>query len=345
MKQIIKNMFFDIIFLYKNFIHWNFSKIIIYIYSFVISILLVLPLVFIYFIISIIAGEPFNLYLSGLFTWVFTPWIGLIFHILTFVFFSLFFVLSTNFLLINLNLNYIEWKKLPIKDNIYFYYKSFFKFFVYSLIFVWVTLIPIILFFVSIFILLFLFWGLDTVFAMVNSGPVNSFSILSLILAIIFLIILFYVAYRIIFWFFILLDDKSQSIIWALKNSFEDTKWVNKLFSTMIVFLLFGLFFMPFNYFSLTINWEYWDLQNYSNFINATEEEKAALLSRNEYYYQSLNIEYSNLTQEDFNSLQQNYYYLSLVYSIIEFLIIYGFVSMLLTSIYVRIIKENNFKV
>lgn len=345
MKQIIKNMFFDIIFLYKNFIHWNFSKIIIYIYWFIISVLLVLPLILIYFVISLIVWEPFLLFLSGLFTGVFSPGMWLIFHIITFIFFSLFFILSTNFLLINLNLNYIEWKKLWFKNNLYLDYKLFFKFFVYSLLFLLILLVPIILFFVSLFLLLFLFWGLDQVLAVVSSWPTNLFSILSLLLAVVFLLIVFYIGYRIIFGFFSLLDKKKQTVIWALKYSFEHTKWVKKLFASMLVFLLFGLFYMPFNYLSLTINWEYWDLQNYAAYQNSSKEDKAALLSSREYYYQWLQVEFWNLSQENFNSLQNNYYCLSLVFSIIEFLLIYGFISMLLSSIYVRIIKQKKFKI
>jgi len=42
-KKLIKNIFSDVLFLYKNFIHWNLSKICINIASFLLGIVLALP--------------------------------------------------------------------------------------------------------------------------------------------------------------------------------------------------------------------------------------------------------------------------------------------------------------
>ena len=91
---------------------------------------------------------------------------------------------------------------------------------------------------------------------------------------------------------------------------------------------------------SLATTWTYNEINNYVTYKNANEEEKVALKSSNNYYYETLNINYWSLDNNQLEVLQNRYYYISFAYQIIEFLLIQWFMLMMLTSIYFRIIKD-----
>lgn len=341
MKQIIKNIFLDILFLYKNFIHWNFSKILIYVYSILVSIVFVLPIVLVYFLLSIASWESFALFLSWLVNWNLVPWFGAFFHVIVFLLFGLIFLLATNFLLTKLNINYINWNKPSYKNKDFLDYKSFLSYLWYSLLTILILVLPTIFFTIVLAIMLVSFGWVDEVLYMVSSWPINTFSILALILFIFNILTTIYLFYRLAFGFVSILEDKNNSwVLASIKTSFVLTKWYKKLLKVVFVFLLFGIFYMPFNYMSLNTTWTYNDIGNYVRYINATEEQKYSIEASNKYYYEWLELSYWSIDLKSLEKLQKNYYYYSMIYQIVEFLLIYWFLSMLLVSIYFRIIKE-----
>lgn len=341
MKQIIKNIFFDIVFLYKNFIHWNFSKIIIYIYSWLLSLVFVLPIIILYLLVSSINWESFLLFLSWLTSWNFVPGLGLIFQFFTIIIFSYLFVIANNFFLTNLYINYIKGNKLEYKKNKYFDYKNFFNYLLYSLLFCIILLLPTIVLLIVLSIVLISFWWVDQVLLMVSSWPINTFSILALLFFIIDILITFYLFYRFVFWFVYILEwQKGAWVIDSLKYSFNKTKGFFKLSKVVFVFLLFWLIYMPFNYISLSTTWTYNEINNYIVYKNSSEEEQLSIKATNNYYYETLNINYWWFSNDQLEVLQNRYYYISYIYQIIEFLLIQWFMIMMITSIYFRIIKE-----
>lgn len=346
MFNLVKVVFFDVLILYKNFIHWNISKLTIYFYSICLWILFSLPLIFIYLVFSIFSWESFLFFLSSLISWKFINNIfWLVIHIFIAVLYVLWFLYSY-LLLLNLNLSYLKWEKLPYLKNRFLDKKLIIKYILLTLSVFLIILIPFFFFIIVFFLLLFLFWWLENIFLLFYSSPINWFSITLLLFFIVSVIASIYCFFRIIFSYFLLLEDKKneKNPVFLLKESFNLTKWFNKFISSLILFILFWFFYSIFSYIWADNNLKYSEIKSYQNYIQSDEITREQLKSENTFYYVSLELKYQDHDSLSIDNLVNRYYWSVVFFKIFNFLLLYWFLSMLLTSIYLRVIWVNNLK-
>lgn len=136
-------IFGDVFFMYRNFFHWNISKILITIWSFVLASIIALPVLFLAIVIGFIDPINWNIFIesellgtdptlemiANISTHPF--WLGgVVFFIVlsAFLFFS---SLSYGlFLMLRISLKYTQRKKLALRKNLYFSKKHMYSFYI-----------------------------------------------------------------------------------------------------------------------------------------------------------------------------------------------------------------------
>jgi len=184
-KNYIILIFWDLILLYKNFIHWTISKILIFSWSIVLGFILTIPLIFIFFIYSLFSDLNMSLLIQWIFSWTafYDIYANIILYLIILVYFIGF--SYSNILLLNLNNWYIEWKNILYKANDYFNVRKIIKFIKLSFLNLLIIIIPFIIFLILIGILILFSGWTDKVNELILSWALNYFSILSLIFAVI----------------------------------------------------------------------------------------------------------------------------------------------------------------
>lgn len=264
MINILKQIFFDLTLLYKNFLHWNISKILISIFSFLLWALLSLP----FFALSIWLAyfDPidwkdiiysfytiksfwlsFMTALSSHLFYVIIEWFLIILAIGFFMFGYSYKIITIT----KLYFSYLKWEKLSFMKNIYFNIKKILS---YLSVISWIALIlslPFLFFIIVFFILLFSFWWIEEVSNMLaNYWVTNMFSITAWIFFFICILVFLYLAYRLTFACIVILDenyDETQKWIFYIKESFKITSWI-KIFKFLLVILIFSIIMIPFDY-------------------------------------------------------------------------------------------------
>jgi len=264
MINFLRKIFFDISLLYINFIHWNISKVLIYVFSFLLWALLSSP----FFILIVVVAyfDPVN-WKDIIYNFLTTQsiWLSLITALSSHLFYiilqSILFVLAVGFLIFgynykiillsNLYFSYLDWEKISYMKNIYFNTKKIFS---YLSILSWIALvllIPFLFFKIVFFILLFLFWWINEVSVLMQeNGSSNMFSILAWIFFFISILVFLYLAYRLTFAYVIMLDKnykENQKWIFYIKESFKITSWM-KIFKFILVMIIFTILILPFDY-------------------------------------------------------------------------------------------------
>lgn len=264
MIQTIKNILADISVLYKNFFHWNISKVLILITSISLWILLSLP--FFIILAVVVFFDPIE-WKDIVYNYYTTQTIGL--SLMTALSSHLFYILIEWFLFIlaagffmfwasyktitmtKLNLDYLSGEPTLYFKNIYFNFWKIFKF-LWIISWIWIILlIPFLIFIISFFIILFSFWWIDKVYALLQDGYLNMFSVLTLTSFFINLLVFIYLAYRSTFASILMLDEKNypetQKSLYYVKESFKITSWL-KIFSFLAVLIAFTLIMLPIDY-------------------------------------------------------------------------------------------------
>lgn len=262
--NLFKSILSDLLLVYKNFIHWNISKILITIFWFLLGILLSLPFfiilwLFIYFD-SISWGQVLSDYISSgtismslmaevynnvwLLIW---EWIILLWGVLFFIFWYSF----KSITITQLYLTYLDGEKLWYFKNFYFNFKVIWSYLKLLFFVILILLIPVIIFIIAFFILLYSFWWVENVFQLLYKWDPNLFSILLLSVAFICSLTFIYLAYRLSFSYIILMDTKNYSeksgISFYIKESFRITAGL-KIFKFLYFMVLFSIAMIPINY-------------------------------------------------------------------------------------------------
>lgn len=333
----IKLNILDLVLLFKNFIHWNFSKIIIFVYSLLLWAVAVLPLVLVFFIYTFFSDNSIWSLLNSLMVWDFVS--GLFGNILLFLIIFIYFIAYSysNILLLNLNNSYLDWKKIEYKKNEYLNYKKIIKFFNLSFVNIWILLVPVLIFAVLMGIL-FLFSGsIDEIVVLVSSGITNYFSILSLVFLLITSLLFAYLYYRVVFSYLVLAESKKElKVLEYIKTSFEKTKSIKKMFKFLLIVILYLVIISPISYI-----WEVLEnngklLSDYSLISQLPEEQIESLTGNNLYYYESLKIEFEGLSPEQIDrKIDLNWAYI-ILYSIFNFIFLYWLFVMVFSSYYRR---------
>lgn len=275
-KVIVWNAFIP----YKNFINWTISKIFINISSFLLWLLFSLPFILLLIICvnidsvswitisrSVMSSNTIWLdVISELFSNIYIVIIEFFIFILALLWF-VFWYSYKNLLISNLYLNYIEWNILSYSQNLYFNFKKIFEYFkVFN--FVWLfLLIPVIIFLIGFWVLIYMFWGIEKAFYLVNQSEINYFSVILWIWFFINLFLFIYLAYRMSFSYIILMDEKkyfqNYNAFFYIKESFNITK--DKIFYLIISAIILVLFVWIFGYLGQLLFWEFF--YKYLDFI------------------------------------------------------------------------------
>lgn len=264
MLEQMKNVYLDTIIPYKNFLHWNISKILINLSSLGLGLLLMFPFLLLlglsFYFDNISWMEVIsNYYASGslglsVISQFYEHLFVIIFEFFLIVIWALAFTMGysyKNLLFSNLYLQYIDGQKLSYTENVYFNWEKIFTYVKMMVLIGLILLIPVVVLVILFFIYVFAFWGMDVVLAEVQSVASNYFSLLLWVTAFICFLAFLYLAYRLSFSYMIMMDSKNYSEKkWAsfyIKESFAVSKWV-KIFKFILFLIIFTLIMLPFDY-------------------------------------------------------------------------------------------------
>lgn len=342
MKNDIKSLFLDVSLLYKNIIHWNLSKILIFLWGIICGFIAIIPFALLFLIFWFFSDISFFTYIWALLNWTYTgsfTW-DIIYFLSIWGFILWYFF---NFvLLLKLNSSYILWEKLSYKKNEYLNYKLFLRYLLLSILNLLVLLVPILLSILILSLIIFAFWWIAEVSVMVINDPKNIFSIISLLVFIALCILLFYLFYRLIFSYFLLFEkeNEDQKIHSLIRKSFNKTSWFKKFIRFFVLIIMVFTIYLPFSIVWTYINWNYEDLNDYVTYISLNDSDKETLKQISSYKYNNLELKYSWLELSDIERSQYKFYYFSIIFSIFKFMIIFWVFSMFLTSFYYKNIRE-----
>ncbi|MDD3301987.1 MAG: hypothetical protein PHN31_00385 [Candidatus Gracilibacteria bacterium] len=350
--KLVKNEFSDVLILFKNFIHWNTSKILIFVYSVVFGILLALPFfaitLFLYYYFGL--GEYFSSYdidALGLFSLLNDSFFAFLsFSVFVFLLVICFFVGFgyRKVLLYKLNFSYLDGKNLRFEKNYYFKFDIIKKYILVELVILFLLSLPILLFILTFFILLYSFGGVESVQTLINANTFNIFSILLLFLFIICGVLFAYIYYRLYFSVVFLVDGEKneekkevKQFMYYLKKSFLKTKKVKIFVKFIIVFIFLKLLTTPFStiedYYTGIIK----DIDNYRLFSSFTDEQKKSLeQSSDSYYLNQLKLEFADYKNEEINKMYVYNMILKYFFKGFNFLVVIGLLEMVVISFYRR---------
>ncbi len=345
MIQNIKNNFLNILFVYKNFLHWSLSKILISFSSYILWFILALPFLILAFII--IYFSPLEL--SNFFLWwqyllqdalTNQYWFIIVLLLFVITIISLFIWISyKKVLLAKLNFKYLEKKKLKIRKNYYFNFWVISKFLKINLI-ILAIIFGISLIFIGLFIILVsIFWGFSEINILLQNNTINSFSIISLILAITLFIILFYLLYRTYFSFFILAENTDYSTIKCLKKSIKKTKKLKIFFKFILTLFIFGIIIFPVTYLWQYIDYKSNNLINYIELKNKSENKENKLNQKEYYIYSALNIEYWKFSNEELLEKYNKNRIIEIIFFVMHFLLIFWLLELIVAKFYKKEIE------
>lgn len=345
MKNDIKSLFLDISLLYKNIIHWNISKILILIHSIFLGFLFILPSLLLFFVYSLFSWNEFMDIINSFFNWIYMNWfIWNLIYVFTLVSFVLGYFYSF-ILVLNLNKKYLNWEKMPYLKNEFLNTKLILNYVLLSLLNFVLFLIPVLFFILLLSLIIFAFWWVESVISLLVSSTNSVFPLISLVLFVTLLIILFYLFYRFIFSYFLLveIENKDKKVYNLLIESFFKTSWIKKFIKFCILILIVFSLYLPFSIIWSYINWNYKDLNNYVTYISLNEADREQLKQISPYDYEWLEIKYSELEINNIEKLQYNFYFSSLVFTVLEFILMFWLFNMFLTSFYNNNVKNSEF--
>lgn len=345
--KLLKTISFDVFTLFKNFVHWNISKVIISIASILLWVLMALPFIVVLLILYFsfwlqvyISSPEINILSILSFLWE-HPLVFFIFMLFSLLWWltMLFWYSYRKILFMKLNLAYLEWEKLLYKNNSYIDLKLIWKYIgVITLVSLFV-LIPVFVFLALFFALFFMFWWSEWVQTMINSSRFNPFTVITFVLFIVCLTAFLYIWYRLYFAVIMLADDKKhyteKAPIFYLKESLNYTKSISTLLRFISVVLLVTIIILPFwslnDHFSTSLQ----DVRNYQDFQTLSDDQKKTLEEwSSNYYINKIKLEYTNLLPQDLKKLETTYFYLNYLFIIINFLLIFWLLEMVMASFY-----------
>lgn len=347
----IKQSFVDIGNLYKNFLHWNISKISIFIFSLLLAIAITIPVVLLGGVICWILGVDWVgyvlLFLNGtlqtsqvfsgeFFIFGFFAFIGVITFFLSLAFGKIMYF--------DLNLHYLENKKAEYIKTKFFRPKLFLKFFSISAYGFLYLLIPFAIALIWSGIILAFNGGVNNVWVALTNGS-QALAISFLLVAIVSICIFVYLSYRLYFSYIGLIDETKYSELQPaktyVKDSLEITKWWKKPMKLVVTLFLFALIVAPYTFVTQAFENTFNDMSNYEKYQLMWEETKLQVIQQNP-YFQGVIQQYKDVSMVD---LQRNiavYNYLLIFMSVIGFLLIQWVTEMIMVSHYKQIQNKNN---
>lgn len=333
----------DILFIYKNFIHWNISKILISVLSILLGIICALPFILVTVIGAFIDPVPWlnmlwaeNISQEVLLRWLaWHPyWIVLIIFLSTIS--TVFFLLGSSygsFLLARLSGKYVQRKRLEYKKNLYF---SFVHLKVYIAIISWNALYlmaPILIWGGCIFFLYLIYniWYMTFTWL--------SYSLLWL--TIILIAALSYMCYRLGFSYFIAAQEKKSTPPLPAKSyvdtSIALTGWKSFwkfLFLAMAYFIILS----PFNIIEEKLTVE---IANMRDAYAYKSENLGTIDATQMQYYEYITKEYEAYSKEDLLDKVTLYSRFKIVHFFLTYFLFGWLFLLIITSFYYRILLKN----
>ena len=333
MINLIKNIFGDIFMLYKNFFHFNLSKVVIYLVAILYTIILFIPFGIVFWILYYYLLNSGWLYSIWANLWILIPSMLLVIIWL----FILIIAFSYNYVLLTkMNLNYINWKKLKLWKNEYFNFKLFWVFFKTFFLNILILLFPFVVGFILMTILVLSFWWVLEAQKISSSWVLNSFSISSIIILIISIIWFIYLIYKTLFVTTILVDESKwkdfKRPMYYIKKSFKLTSGFKIFFRFVVTAILVVIISLPF---SIPLNYFSYNNDRLSNYIEYKVNPDS--FSENDFYYIEWlknEFDWQDLVKLS-KTLNKNIKYRMLL-EVLNFLFIYGLFEMFIVSFYKR---------
>lgn len=345
MRKQCMNIISDIIYLYKNFIHWNISKILISIWSILLGFIIVVPIFIIAIIIWSIDPIQWRELLSFVLSWsdisynivweiaMHPYWlVSMVFLIVIGVFL---FLLASGYSLLlqaNLSLHYLKGKQLKYKKNLYFSV-SYISIFMSIICWNFMYLLSPVLVWVGVIFFTYLFFNIGFI-------TLEVLSILIAIATVILILLLVYLVYRIIFWYVLLAQDskKKKLLSWReyLQKSIKITKW-NSFWKFLFICIAYSLILLPFTSFDAHLERESLYLKDtmiYNSWIIDTIEPNQVR------YYEYITAEYSSLSNDEISNKIELYYILRIILFFLTYLLFSGLFIHILVSFYIRILRK-----
>lgn len=248
----------NIIKVYRNFFHWNLSKIVIWIYSRIFWIIINIPIAIIvvgilYSISSSVKLEWVNNLMleNKIDYWLVSLFLSKPFAIISVIILSLvmlylfiFAMMYWELLQQNIFINYFKWEKLKILKNYYLNYKLIWKFFKLFFVSFSLILLPIILAWIYIIVILLSWYFVPFIKDLLMTQNIY-FSIINLLILASFFVILINIILRLPVVNYVLLysDDFNKKPLMYIKEVFKITKGKTlKIIGLAIPFFAISLF-------------------------------------------------------------------------------------------------------
>ena len=339
----IKNAFCDSAMLYKNFFHWNISKILIFFWSIALGFLFVLPFIFIFIVYSFLYHVDSTQLIWGMFNG--NPMNNFFWNIILMLIVIVFAIIYSywNILLLNVNNSYIEWKKLEFKKNDYFKFHKVIKFFNLTVLNALILLLPILTVIVLMWILFLISGDMSQIYEMVSSSPINYFTILSFVIAFLWIVWFVYITYRTIFSYLVYLEEshisKKVKLLDCIKISFNKTKKFKSFFKFLVLIVLFLIISLPIKFVWVMLDNNLKMVSDYSVYQNLSEENKEKVMESNSNYYSALEVEFRWYNDERLEKIARKNEIHMVLFTILSFLFLNWLFLMIMTSFYKRELK------
>jgi len=339
----LKNTFKNVGILYKNFLHWNISKVSIWIFSLLIALVMTLPVVAISLILCWIMWVDWLGYLLTFSAGTLNAAVIYTVDFFIFCFFAIIsaltFFLSLSYgkiMYFDLNLQYLENKKAEYLKTKFFSPKLFLKFYNISL---WVglyLLIPVWVFIIWMIAAIAVNgWVNETGVALDNWNQVLAVG--TFIVAIVSISIFVYLSYRLYFSYVWLVDFKKFEELQPAKNyvkhSFKITRGWKKPLKLIGILFIFALIIAPYTIFSQALENTFNDMSNYSKYVEMGEQEKLLITQQNP-QFQSVILKYQDVNIWDLQRNISLYNFMLIFLGVFGFLIITGIIEMVMVSHY-----------
>lgn len=356
MKHLIQNTAKTTLLGYKNFFHWNLSKIIIAVVSILLSILGTLPFAIITYIYTLTNDFPWTEFITWFLSWSIPagvgqamlselPWFFMwaVLLIITFLMAYILFGFS-RILLIRVALDYADKKKgfgfLKELLNI----TLIRKYFAFSLFRGLLLIIPGIILAIFVGLLILFSGGVENVYSLVVVSEFNAFTIATLIATVIAGLVSAYIYFRTYFAFYCFADkkiDAKQGVIAIYKESIYHTKGWKKLAKFILLWIVFLIIFMPFNYIVNSNNTNIERIPYYIQFMQNDAETQDYIRQKNPALVTELELDFKWFSESELITRLQIAQIMSFIFPIFAFLFSYGLVELYFLAYYRKKIQPH----
>lgn len=345
MRKQCKHICVDIIYLYKNFLHWNISKLLISLWSILLGFIVVIPLFIIIIVIWFLDPIAWTELISFILSWsdisynivweiaMHPYWlVCMIFLVVVGMF--LFLLASSYSLLLqaNLSLHYLKGKPLKYKKNLYTsrkYISTFMSLISWNIMYL---LAPIVIW-VWVVFFMYLFFNIWFIW----------FKALSFFIAtatVILLIAIIYLVYRIIFGYVLLARDSKKKKLNTAKGYVQESIKLTQgknFWKFLFISIAYTVVLLPFTSFD-------WYLETESVYLKDTIVYNSGLVDNLEpeqiQYYEYITAEYSHLSDEEISSKIDSFYMLRVILFFLTYFLFSGLFIYIITSFYIRVLTK-----